>query len=165
MTSLIAHAFQPKYAWLSTLALMMATIVPLIANSQESAKVATTAVSALDGFQFNAGIVRSGDDTKKRPLEDKLIFRNGRFSSVVCKRYNFKPSPYWIRREGDRIHFLAELFSPTDGKMVWRGTIQKGRLTGTMQWTRKRWYWTINAKHTIRGELSKSPVPLSSRPK
>lgn len=140
---------------------LLATL-PQLASSQDDARLETFAVNPLDGMQFVAGIVGDGDEqAQKRPLEDKLLFEDGNFTSLVCKRYNFKSAPYWIRREGDRIHFLAELSSPTDGKMVWKGTIHDGKLSGTMRWTRERWYWTIDAKHTIRGELSNSIAPIS----
>jgi len=123
------------------------------------AKIATSVASAgpLDGRQFSAGIVRddADEDEKERPLEDRLMFNDGKFSSVVCKRYNFTEAPYWVRVEGDRIHFLAELTSPTDGRMVWKGTIRGDILEGTMRWTKERWYWTIDAEHKIRGKLEK----------
>ena len=141
--------------------LVLSATLPQLANSQDNARLETSAVNPLDGMHFAAGIIREGDEqAQKRPLEDMLLFEDGNFSSVVCKRYNFESAPYWIRREGDRIHFLAELSSPTDGKMVWKGTIQEGKLSGTMRWTRKRWYWTIDAEHNIRGELSGSTEPV-----
>jgi hypothetical protein len=112
-------------------------------------------LSPLDGRLFRAGIVRedADDEGKKRPLEDRLLFKDGKFSSAVCKRYNFTAAPYWVRTEGDRVHFLAELASPTDGTMVWKGSIRGDTLEGTMRWTKKRWYWTIDTEHKIRGKL------------
>ena len=56
---------------------------------------------------------------------------------------------------------LAELTSPTDGKMVWKGTIRGDTLEGTMRWTKKRWYWTIDTEHKIRGRLDKGPSVAS----
>ena len=116
-------------------------------------------VSPLDGRRFRAGIVRddADEDAKAQPLEDKLLFENGKFSSVVCRRYNFAEAPYWVRVEGDRIHFMAELTSPTDGTMRWTGTIRGNQLTGTMRWTKRRWYWTIDTSHRIRGDLEAGP--------
>jgi hypothetical protein len=114
----------------------------------------------LDGRKFSARIVRDDADSnnKNPPLGDILSFSNGKFSSEICRRYNFTDAPYWIRVEGDQVHFLAELKSPTDGTMLWKGTVRGDTLEGTMQWTKERWYWTINAKHRIRGELQKGAL-------
>jgi hypothetical protein len=132
-------------------------------NTTKSGEGASTlAPGSLDGQQFKAGIVRKGaDESKKQPLGDILIFRKGKFSSAVCKRYNFTDAPYWVRVEGEKTHFLAELTSPTDGKMVWKGTIHKGKLQGTMRWTKKRWYWTVDAEHKIRGKLDSDAIAAS----
>lgn len=116
----------------------------------------TASSTPLDGLTFSAGIVRAEDEEKK-PLDDVLTFKDGQFSSEVCRRYNFASAPYWIRRDGDQVHFLAELTSPTDGKMLWQGSIRDGKLEGTMRWTRKRWYWTIDAEHNIRGKVKDVP--------
>lgn len=110
-------------------------------------------INQLDGLQFKTGITKR-EDGSDNSLEDTIIFENGKFSSVVCKRYNFSAAPYWTRTEGDTIHFLAELDSPTDGKMLWKGRISKGKLEGTMRWSRKRWYWNIDAEHKIQGKLN-----------
>lgn len=116
-----------------------------------------TNISLLDGRQFKAGIVKvdAEQDGKKPPLGDQLMFSDGMFSSAVCKRYNFTAAPYWVRVEGDRVHFLAELTSPTDGRMLWKGSIRGDTLEGTMRWTKKRWYWTIDTEHKITGKLEK----------
>ena len=106
----------------------------------------------LDGLHFKAGIVKTVDG-EGNALEDTLTFSGGKFSSAVCERYNFTAAPYWIRTDGQSVHFLAELDSPTDGKMVWTGTIVDNRLKGTMRWTKKRWYWTIDVEHLIEGVL------------
>ena len=108
----------------------------------------------LDGQRFKVRIVRAtNDEVKQGGLGDVLIFRKGKFSSAICKKYNFKEAPYWVRSEHGKMHFFAELNSPTDGRMVWTGTVEKGVLLGTMHWTKKRWYWTIDANHRIRGAL------------
>lgn len=145
------------------LAAVLVLIAPLYSSfAQQDAEGGVVAAngnsnSPLDGLQFSAGIVRSSEaDNGNEPLRDTLNFNDGQFSSVICQRYNFSSAPYWIRREDDQVHFLAELSSPTDGKMVWKGTIRDGKLEGTMRWTRKRWYWTVDVEHKIRGELNDS---------
>ena len=119
------------------------------------------AAGALDGREYSARIVRSeaDGDGKKPPLGDKLTFKDGKFSSEVCRRFNFVEAPYWVREENGQIHFLAELTSPTDGTMVWKGSIRGDALEGTMRWTKKRWYWTIDTEHKIRGKLEHHARP------
>ena len=108
----------------------------------------------LDGQSFKAGIIRKGATNQ---LEDTFTFEDGTFSSAMCKRYNFAAAPYWLRQEGDKVHFRAELESTTDGVMVWQGVISNGMLEGTMRWTKKRWYWTIDTEHRISGQVMPSP--------
>ncbi len=114
----------------------------------------------LDGLRFKVGIVKEGAEDEN-PLDDTLTFDGGNFSSAICERFSFAAAPYWTRREGDTVRFLAELESPTDGRMVWNGTIAGDGLEGTMRWTRTRWYWTIDAEHRIRGTLE-TPVQTGS---
>ena len=139
---------------------------PLAQSSEQSDALSAQSIPStndfLDGLQFKAGIVK--EDGSGNALGDTLIFSNGQFSSVVCKRYNFTASPYWVRTEGETIHFLAELNSPTDGKMVWKGTVTGNKLKGTMRWTRKRWYWTIDAEHKIEGEVDIGAQSVSASP-
>lgn len=110
----------------------------------------------LEGQTFRASIVRSSEADQAKSLGDTLTFSNGLFGSALCRRYNFPDVPYWIRRDRDQVHFLAEMTSPTDGKMVWQGTIKGGNLEGTMRWTKRRWYWTIDVEHRIRGTFDGS---------
>jgi len=126
--------------------------LPVSAGESESAPAATY-TAPLDGRTFSARIVRSGDTGN---LGDEMVFNNGMFSSAVCRTFNFAEAPYWVRLEGDQVHFLAELTSPTDGRMLWKGTIRGDTLEGTMRWTKERWYWIIDTEHKIRG-ASKKP--------
>jgi hypothetical protein len=114
-------------------------------------------LAVLDGQIFTAAIVKDEQGaTPSDPLIDRLQFVDGHFSSEICERYGFVAAPYWIRGEADKIEFHAVLQSPTDGTMVWQGTITDGVLDGTMTWTRERWYWTIEAEHRIAGERLKA---------
>lgn len=124
-----------------------------VAESSQSA-----AFAPLDGFEFDAGIVRQGDSAAPaEPLLDRLFFANGMFSSKICERYGFVPGAYWVRGTPDAIEFSAVLLSPTDGIMEWKGTVTDGKLDGTMRWTRERWYWTIEAEHRISGQIATQP--------
>lgn len=149
--------FDPRFAsgWILRIVLIcLAAIVFQIhqdAFAQEIVAPTSPQLRALDGMQFKAGIVRADNVGKVQPLEDELIFEDGKFISMICKRFNFTPAPYWIRSDGNRVHFLAELSSPTDGKMIWEGTLDGNKLDGTMHWIRERWYWTIDVEHKIVG--------------
>ena len=128
------------------------------------ARTESAQLGPLDGLQFKVGIVREGVE-EENPLDDTLTFDGGNFSSAICERYQFAAAPYWTRREGDKVHFLAQLESPTDGRMVWTGTITGAGLEGTMRWTRTRWYWTIDAEHRIRGMLETAVRTRSNAPR
>lgn len=136
-------------------------------SSQQSDSLSARSIPStsdfLDGRQFKAGIVKA-EDGSGNALGDTLIFSDGKFSSAICKRYNFTAAPYWVRTEGETIHFLAELSSPTDGRMVWKGTIAGDKLKGTMRWTRERWYWTVDAEHNIEGEVDNGAQSISASP-
>lgn len=148
------------------LAFLFATSGGLQSAPDEKITPQNTARGMLDGRRFKAGIVRIDENQgeKSKPLGDQLSFRNGMFSSEICKRYNFKEAPYWIRIDGEKTHFRAELYSPTDGKMLWKGTIQGNTLEGAMRWIKKRWYWTIDTEHKIRGELEMGSSKISKPP-
>jgi hypothetical protein len=106
----------------------------------------------LDGSRFRAGIVREG-----QPVQDVIVFKDGIFSSEMCRRYNFDDAPYWTRTRGDTVQFRAELNNPTDGRMVWEGSVADGLLQGTVHWTRKRWYRTVEATHPVTDYLEGLP--------
>jgi len=148
--TVVATLFLPTPAWSQSSA----------ANGETKSFPHVAGAHPLDGRNFGTRIVRDDADSDKKnpPLGDILSFSNGRFSSEICRRYNFADAPYWIRVEGDQVHFLAELKSPTDGTMLWKGTVRGNTLEGTMQWTKERWYWTINAEHKIRGELQEGAL-------
>ncbi|MCB2080092.1 MAG: hypothetical protein KDE55_20650 [Novosphingobium sp.] len=130
---------------------VLALSVPGTSFAGGTADPAGAELRALDGLQFRAGIVRADKGDNAQPLEDTLIFNDGKFISKICERFNFQPAPYWVRSDGDHVHFRAELSSPTDGTMIWEGELNQDRLQGTMHWIKKRWYWTIDVAHTITG--------------
>lgn len=149
-------------------ALLLAAIIwsqSSVNPDPEKIEPSVAGAGPLDGLQFLARIVRDDADEngENGALGDQLAFSDGKFSSAICRRYNFADAPYWVRTEGGEVHFLAELTSPTDGRMVWKGTIRGDTLEGTMRWTKQRWYWTIDAEHKIRGKLE-TPPGAAARP-
>lgn len=104
--------------------------------------------SALDGKSFN-GEMLSGEG-KVLSSKEKLVFQNGRFTSEACREFGFGEGPYWLRVEDNKIHFIAETVSPTNGTMHWKGTITGGQVDASFVWTKKRWYWTIEREFRVR---------------
>ena len=159
MTSLRARVLL-VIRYLSAFVVVMFSLLsgPSFAQAQTSDR----AGQPLDGMRFKATIVKDAHgDAPKQPLIDELDFHDGNFSSTICKRFNFADAPYWVRMESGRVRFMAELQSPTDGTMLWKGTVEGGVLNGTMRWTKKRWYWTIDAEHKIRGEIDNADFAAS----
>lgn len=115
---------------------------------------ASEITDGLQGLQF-AGPLAVKDETN--PPKDVLSFEGGKFSSKACSRYGFTAAPYWVRRDADGLHFLAELRSPENGTMRFEGTYDGKKLQATALWTKKRWYWTIEQKFHFTGR----PVPLA----
>jgi hypothetical protein len=170
MQSRVGVGLNQTSTWVFAATFLATFLLPSIASSQSSTNPNETntvspTVSArpLDGRQFNVHIVRddAGKDGKNRGLGDQLTFSNEKFSSAICKKYNFAEAPYWVRIEGDRVHFLAELASPTDGTMRWEGTMRGDTLEATMRWTKTRWYWKIDTTHKISGTLMKGLTAAS----
>lgn len=104
--------------------------------------------SPLDGKRFD-GEMLSGEG-KVLSSKEKLVFQNGRFASEACKEFGFGEGPYWLRVENNKIHFIAETVSPTNGAMHWKGTITGGQVDASFVWTKKRWYWTIEREFRVR---------------
>jgi hypothetical protein len=127
-----------------------------VAATAASNAARASSVGLLDGRSFRVRIVGDSED---RTAADRLTFESGRFSSELCRKYNFADAPYWIRREGDKILFTAETISPTDGQMVWTGTIDGEEFQGEMAWTKTRWYRTIRVQHRITGTVERQTIP------
>lgn len=109
---------------------------------------ASASWSPLDGKSFN-GEMLSGEG-KLLTSKEKLVFQNGRFASEACRDFGFGEGPYWLRLEDNKIHFIAETVSPTNGTMRWKGTIIGGQVDASFIWTKKRWYWTIEREFRVR---------------
>ena len=109
---------------------------------------ASASWSPLDGKSFN-GEMLSGEG-KLLTSKEKLVFQNGRFSSEACREFGFGEGPYWLRVEDNKVYFIAETVSPTNGTMHWKGTITEGQVDASFVWTKKRWYWTIEREFRVR---------------
>jgi hypothetical protein len=105
----------------------------------------------LDGKSF-AGELGPQGRPSDRP--DILHFGDGKVWSEACVPCGFAPAPYWVRYDGDAIHFQAELHSPASGTFAYLGVVRDGQLTATMHWRKDRWYWSLSRDFWFEGTLA-----------
>jgi hypothetical protein len=110
------------------------------------------AASGLDGKTFHGEIV---DDKGVVRAKDVVSFKDGKFRSVNCERFGFGEAPYWMRVEGDVVHFLVEMTHPDNGTMLFRGAVHGSRAEWSAVWTKKRWYWSIRRDISFQGTEQK----------
>lgn len=101
----------------------------------------------LEGIQF---VGPFGAEGEAAPKEDTFTFKDGKFATGSCLEWGFTPAPYWVRRDANGVHFLAELESPEHGTMRYEGVFDGKELTIAGYWKKERWYWTI--ERTYRGK-------------
>ena len=99
-----------------------------------SASGGITASDALDGKVF---VGKVGAKGKTKGDKDEFVFKGGTFRSTACDQYGFTAVPYTTTTQGDVVTFDAVAMSPTDGQMVWKGTVKKGTVEGTALWHKK----------------------------
>lgn len=114
-------------------------------------------ISVLDGKTFAGGV---GPVGKPTDTEDLFVFRDGMFVSKECERiWGYPEAPYWVRVESDGVQFRSEATClECDATMVWTGTLKGDEIEGTIAWTSKRWYWTIEKEFWFKGKLVESAV-------
>ena len=114
-------------------------------------------ISVLDGKSFAGELGRVG---KPALTQDLFVFREGMFVSEECeRRCGYTAGPYWVRVEGDGVQFKSEIpCLKSDATMVWTGRVKGGEIEGTIAWTSKRWYWTIEKEFWFKGKLVGSNV-------
>ena len=129
---------------------------PLVAqvsgtNASEDS-VESVVPGPLDGMTFSGAL---GPDGKPKDIADSFVFENGNFVSKECElRCKYPPRPYFVRVSGSKTEFISETRCPyKDARIVWRGTIEGGRIKGKSTWVVKRWYWTIEDTFEFEGEL------------
>lgn len=88
---------------------------------------------ALDGRQFDGVVLECG---KTAGDADSLIFRNGRFRSTACDRYDYGDGAYTVHALADGIAFSAQTESPKYGTLRWQGVVRGKRLDGTLTMVR-----------------------------
>jgi hypothetical protein len=150
------------------LCLQMLARVPMAgaaeAASRTPAPAKPEAVSAaisgdFDGRSYAADF---GQDDKNAGGKDVVDIANGLMSTRLCVRFGFQPAPYLVRVEGKRVHFYSEMISKEQGKIVFSGYVEDGKLHADAKWAQARWYWTVNVGIKFDGQLTdpKADLPV-----
>jgi hypothetical protein len=103
---------------------------------------------SLDGRSFR-GEIR--DEKGVVRAQDVMTFRDGQFRSEKCKEMGFEDSRYWMRVEGDVVHFLIESANPAAGKITLSGKVRGAQAEWAGVWSKARWYWTVRRDISFNG--------------
>ncbi|PUB11024.1 hypothetical protein [Yoonia sediminilitoris] len=123
----------------------------------------TIGQGALDGLTFTTNLAPQG---KPGAIRDAMFFRNGQFLSLECEdRCNYPASAYFSREVVDGHEFVVEAWCPTkDATMVWRGQIIDDKVSGTVTWSVRRFYWTVGTVLEFSGDLATEEEVAAWRP-
>ncbi|MDU8912509.1 hypothetical protein [Aestuariicoccus sp. MJ-SS9] len=115
-----------------------------------SAQVGATGL--LDGKSFEGMI----GPVEKPDLADELFFEDGHFWSDICTRCGFMPGEYLAEETKDGIAFSGTLESETRGRFAYSGLVrQDGSIRVSIQWERRRWYWTSRREIVFIGDRNR----------
>lgn len=135
----------------------LASVLQISAANEDGSKLVTpeteeAVAGPLDGLTFRGAL---GPDGKPKDIPDIFIFENGTFVSKECElRCKYPARPYFVRANGSKTEFISETQCPyKDAKIVWRGIIEGGRISGKSTWVTKRWYWTVESTFEFEGKL------------
>jgi hypothetical protein len=91
------------------------------------------AAGLLDGKTF---VGESGEKGKAKGEAEEIVFQDGTLRSKPCDKYGFGAAPYKATKGEAGISFEAETVSPKEGKIHWKGRINRDNLEGTFVWTK-----------------------------
>ncbi len=109
------------------------SIAALVVAIGAGLAVASPGKGALDGKTFDVQIQETG----KPATPDQLVFESGSFVSTACVQHKFEKAAYAAKQAGAATTFEAKTTSPTDGTILWKGTVSGASVNGTMEWTPK----------------------------
>lgn len=114
----------------------------------------------LDGRAFAGMIGPAGTPD----LEDRLYFDDGHFWSEICTRCGFVPGAYTAEETDEGIRFSGVLESDSRGRFEYSGLVSEaGGIEVTIDWTKERWYWTVERQIVFEGASIAQPDPASLR--
>lgn len=117
---------------------------------------AVLANASLDGRVFTGmiGPVENPD------LADSLHFDDGHFWSDICTRCGFVPGEYTAELTDEGIRFHGVLASDSRGTFTYDGLVREdGTMNVSIQWERRRWYWTSRREIAFRGAEAEGDDP------
>jgi hypothetical protein len=146
---------------LSFLAMLADAPGPCLAD-QAPAKHELMSAAISGDFDGRSYAADFGQDDKKAGGKDVVEFANGLMSTRLCVRFGFQPAPYLVRVEGRKVHFYSEMNSKEQGKIVFSGYVEDGKLHADAKWAQARWYWTVNVGIKFDGALTdpKADLPV-----
>ena len=117
----------------------------------------------LDNLTFTTNLAPEG---KPGGIRDALFFRDGQLLSLECEdRCNYPPSAYFARAVEGGHEFFVEAWCPTkDATMVWRGRIEGDKVSGTVTWSVRRFYWTVGTVLEFSGNSATEQEVADWRP-
>jgi len=83
----------------------------------------------LDGRNFIGIVLECG---KTEGDADTIIFKDGRFRSTACDRYEYGDGAYKASAVDGAVKFEAQTESPKYGKLLWHGVVRGRRLDATL---------------------------------
>lgn len=117
----------------------------------------------LDDLTFTTTLAPQG---KPGGIRDAMFFRDGQLLSLECEdRCNYPASAYYAREVEGGHEFFVEAWCPTkDATMVWRGKIEGEKVSGTVTWSVRRFYWTVGTVLEFTGNASTEEAVATWRP-
>lgn len=102
-------------------------------------------------------VVTPDEDAKKageKAFDDTLIFKGGKFESVECTPYGFKPVAYDQDTRGgaNAAKFTATLKNDEGVVQKWEGAVTGGELRGTLVITKKD---GVELRYELKAERTK----------
>ncbi len=140
--------FGSTFQMLAVVVIISAAVIALTAGYSANNDGPTDAALAkgsgvLDDLTFTTTLAPEGKPGVG--IHDAIFFRDGQLLSLECEdRCNYPPSAYYARAVEGGQEFFVEAWCPTkDATMVWRGRIDGDKVSGTVTWSVRRFYWTV----------------------
>jgi hypothetical protein len=103
-------------------------------------------------FDGRIYIAAFGQDGKLSNGSDVVRFDKGIMSSDNCIRFGFMPAPYFLRVDGNKTYFHADMPSKEQGLMRFSGFIENDNISASAKWKQVRWYWSVDVELRFEGK-------------
>ena len=118
-----------------------------------AASLASAQGASLDGRAFVADAGIAGKPAEEN--NEVITFKQGRFHSSACDKYGFTTGEYRAMPASGGVAFETETMSPSDGRIVWKGTIRDDEIEGTFVHHPKGWLFNPDpapVEHWFKGK-------------